>query len=539
MTTPPRRRYRAPQQDGAALIDPPPSTFAGLLGQNITPAKGRYDCQGMSLADLASAARGALLQKAMSHTCEYRDVDFVPPLKHRTPFVLAGHQPELFHPGVWLKNFLLSRLAEENAAVAVNLIVDTDAARASAIRVPIGSTVEPVAYDAAADALPYEERRILDPEIFATFADRVRAASVHDRDRLLVQPLWEAALQAAARLEDRARLGRVLAEARHSLERQIGLKTLEVPLSGICKTPQFRWFTGHLLARLPHFWSVHNEALARYRAANHIRSRTHPVPNLAEEGEWLEAPFLLWTADNPRRRHLFVRLVSDGMEINDREGLSFTLNFSPDSPGEIAANRLQVLEARGIKLRPRALITTMYARLVLSDLFIHGIGGAKYDEVTDEIIRRFFGIEPPKYITATATFRLPIERPHVTAEDLRSSARLLRDVRYRPETLLSHPLVKSDAALGAQLEALAAEKREYLARHNPRRNAAEVFVGLDQINRAMHALLQPVEAELKAAHARLIDGARKSALLGSREFSFVLFSEELPARLLALCQGVA
>lgn len=539
MTTPTRRRYRAPQEDGAALIDPPPSTLAVVLGQNVSLANCRYDCQGTSLADLTSAARGTLLERAMGHTCEYRNIDFVPPLTHHTHFILAGHQPELFHPGVWLKNFLLSRLAEVTRAVAVNLIVDTDAARESAIRVPIGSTIEPVAYDATAETMPYEERRILDPEIFATFAERVVATGVHRRGDLLIQPVWEAARLAASRLKDRARLGRVLAEARHSLEGQFGLNTLEVPLSGICKTPQFRWFAGHLFARLPHFWRIYNEALANYRTANHIRSRTHPVPNLAEDDEWLEAPFLLWTADNPRRRHPFVRSVSDGIEITDREGLSCTLNVSPDTPGEIAVNRLQVLEARGIKLRPRALITTMYARLMLSDLFIHGIGGAKYDEVTDVVIRRFFGIDPPKYITATATFRLPIDRPHITADDLRTSAQLLRDLRYRPETLLSHPLVQGDVAIHQQLEMLAAEKREYLAQHNPRRNAPKMFAQLDRINRAMHAILRPVEDELKAAHASLIDDARKSALLGSREFSFALFSEELPARLLALCQGVA
>ena len=84
-------------------------------------------------------------------------------------------------------------------------------------------------------------------------------------------------------------------------------------------------------------------------------------------------------------------------------------------------------ETRGIKVRPRALITTMYARLVLSDLFIRGIGGAKYDELTDLIIRRFFGIEPPAYITATATFRLPIERPSVSLNDVQQSAQRLRE----------------------------------------------------------------------------------------------------------------
>ena len=53
-----------------------------------------------------------------------------------------------------------------------------------------------------------------------------------------------------------------------------------------------------------------------------------------------------------------------------------------------------------------ALVTTLFARLVLSDLFIHGIGGAKYDQLTDELIRSFFGLAPPDYLVISATLHL-------------------------------------------------------------------------------------------------------------------------------------
>ena len=49
------------------------------------------------------------------------------------------------------------------------------------------------------------------------------------------------------------------------------------------------------------------------------------------------------------------------------------------------------LEAHGFKIRTRALTTTMFARLFLADLFIHGIGGGIYDELTDRIIERYYG----------------------------------------------------------------------------------------------------------------------------------------------------
>ena len=67
-------------------------------------------------------------------------------------------------------------------------------------------------------------------------------------------------------------------------------------------------------------------------------------------------------------------------------------------PAVVAAAR------QGLRLRPRALVTTMYARLMLADLFLHGIGGAKYDQLTDLIIRQFFDVQPPR--GAAVTFEI-------------------------------------------------------------------------------------------------------------------------------------
>src|SRR5439155_17235609 len=156
---------------------------------------------------------------------------------------------------------------------------------------------------------------------------------------------------------------------------------------------------------------------------------------------------------NPHRRRAFIKQTAQTFELADRDNISLQV------PADDSAAFRNALLTSGIKLRPRALITTMYARLVLSDLFIHGIGGAKYDELTDLIIRRFFGIEPPAYITATATFRLPIERPSVSLNDVQQSAQRLRELRYRPESFLRDARVKNDPDLSQKLAPLAAEKR--------------------------------------------------------------------------------
>ena len=68
------------------------------------------------------------------------------------------------------------------------------------------------------------------------------------------------------------------------------------------------------------------------------------------------------------------------------------------------------LARSGVKIRSRALVTTLWARMVLGDLFIHGIGGGNYDLVTDRIIERFFGRQPPGFMILSATLHLPINQ---------------------------------------------------------------------------------------------------------------------------------
>lgn len=542
-----RRRLRAPSEDGAALIDPPLAQIPDVLATNCHLVSGyRYDCQGLSLQKLIVVGREALLTGSLAYTREYRDTSFVRVVPPAVPFVLCGHQPALFHPGVWFKNFLLSAVAQRLNAVPFNLIVDTDDVRSTSIRVPLAprspAAIETIPYDAANEPVPFEERPIRDKWLFESFHRRVLAAySTFCKDDQhnapLLEGLWNGVLAAAARKQKAANLGRVLAEGRHTIEALLGVKTLEYPLSGIAQSTAFRWFAVHLLAHSRRLAAIYNTALSEYRQLNGVRSHAHPVPPLGQADDWYEAPFLIWTKENPRRRHAFVRQQQDSLIVTDREGLRIVLDVLEGGTAEKAIEQLAAAESRGIKLRPRALITTMYARLVLSDLFIHGIGGAKYDELTDLIIRRFFGVEPPGYVTATATFRLPIDRPQVTVDDVRRGARRIRDVRYRPESFVSDPLVLQDTALAKQLQAFAAEKRDYLATHDLRQCSPVVFEKLDRLNRAMHDLLAPIQQQLRADHAALVEQWKQSQALSSREFSFCLFPLEiLPARLLDLCK---
>jgi hypothetical protein len=552
------RKLRAPDDDGTALIDPPPADVPAMIAANRAAARDRDLRLGLRRGFCADARQRMLPAGAA------RDADSAPTV------IMTGHQPTLFHPGVWFKNFLVSSIAQSVGGAAVNLVVDSDTVRVPGIPLPTGvgdeTRLVEALFDAPGDEVPWEERRLVDPQLFASFPRRVHETlppllgASGDNQPLLVDRLWPLAVEqpecqrADAERKSRdlctnlalaipdechpslaersVRPGWCLAAARHELERQAGLTLYQSLLSELSFWFDFGFFAEVLIARCAEFQAAHNAALAEYRALNGIRSHSHPVPGLARDGEWVEVPLWIWSRDNPRRRRVFARRVAGVWELTDRETIMLRPVAGPrtDMPAF-----MYVTLRDGVTLRPRALLTTMYARLVLSDLFIHGIGGAKYDELTDEIIRRFFGIEPPRYLTATATFRLPIERPNITIDDVRDAARLVRNVRYRPESLVGHPLLANDAALERELQALAAEKRRYVRSHTIRRGSHDVFAGLERINASMYERLKLLEAHLRAEHSRLTRQLQQARTLGSREFSFVLYPEEyLVPRLLAL-----
>ena len=116
------RRLRAPAEDQTALIEPPLAEIPALVARNLALAKDWERLSGFSFSFLRKEARWDWL---------YWHGREAPLAK---PFIATGHQPTLYHPGVWFKNFLLSRIAGEVHGEAINLTVDNDTVAAATVR---------------------------------------------------------------------------------------------------------------------------------------------------------------------------------------------------------------------------------------------------------------------------------------------------------------------------------------------------------------------------------------------------------------------
>lgn len=522
------RPLRAPRSHGSALIEPTAAEAVALLkSRSPAAADASVEIAGVALDELSQIARRELVELASRYSFAYRAPFDLP--GDDAPIVMAGHQPGLFHPGVWFKNFLLDSVSRAAGATPINLIVDNDTIASPAIAVPEVDAhgtwnQRRVPFDQASPPIAWEERTILDRDLFAQFGGQVAAAIRPLVEQPLIESYWPRVLAAAATTDN---IGRCFAQARHQQEADWGLQTLEVPLSQVYQTRSFLRFALHLWQDAPSFSAVYNRAIDEYRRLHKIRSANHPAPQLAQEGEWTETPLWIWTKSDPRRRGLFVARTRDGLSLSDRGKLEFKI------PGDIddAISALQTLQSE-VRLRPRALLTTMYARLVLSDLFIHGIGGAKYDQVTDLIIRRHFGVTPREIVAATATVHLPIARKRTDQENLAQMARLMRDLRFNPDRHLE------EAQLSPEITQLVVEKRNWLSNDQPAQLAARHHA-VERINRALQPLVLARREQLDQALADGKREARNDSIAFSREYSFGLFPEKSLRTLLLDLSAVA
>ncbi len=520
-------RVKTPPGDGELLIEPPAAAVGDLLRDNASRQAAAADCElgGMTLGQLRREARGELVSAAAAYTRSYRDVTPPPgdqPPESR-PLLLAGHQPELFHPGVWVKNFVLSQLARDQAAIPINLVIDGDLARHTSIRSPSGTPAAPrleaIEFAPRRPEIALGEYRIEDWPMLATFADRVQTAVAPLIEQPLVQPFWR---QVLARTRATDNLAAALSQGRHAWEANWGGQTWELPQSKLSRTRAFAWFAVHLLSRAEYLHACYNDAIDQYRLVHKVRSAAHPAPLLARQDAWYEMPLWMWTAADPRRRPLYARVAPGWIELTDRGDFYRLLTCRSLSELADAVDQFQRMIDEGVVVQTRALTTTLFARVVLGDLFLHGIGGAKYDRATDLLIEQIFQLEPPHYVVASATKRLPIPLDRPPAKAAGAIKHRLRSLKYHPEWFLDD-VAAADRSAASDL---IARKQQWIDEIPTPDLAKRRYHEIRAANEALASHLQSQREELAGELAALRRANRRAELLAARDFSFVLYPEK-------------
>ncbi|MBI3924195.1 MAG: hypothetical protein HY319_01515 [Armatimonadetes bacterium] len=309
------------------------------------------------------------------------------------PVVATGHQPEFFHAGVWFRLFLIDEMARREGLQAIFVVVDSDRCRRSA-RIPCLSEGCTRARD-----IELEPPLDVPSECAPAPSPAAWERFVDGIEGCLGQStgrLRSAGREALRGASDDAAFHMRL---RQALEPESPRR--EVRLSELCRSSEFREFSARLAGN--RFREAYNRAV---RGSGH-----RPVRSL-EAGE-----LPLWRLEGVRR---------------------------------VPARKLAG------ELRPRALALTMFLRLYLCDLFLHGTGGLAYEAVNDALLRDFLSVPSAPVAVASATLAPGLGRrpPEVVRSDLRR-------VSSAPEAFLDDPEL---ARLRAELRSAPRARRALLHR---------------------------------------------------------------------------
>ena len=244
----------------------------------------------------------------------------------------------------------------------------------------------------------------------------------------------------------------------------LGIQWLDLPVSHMAQSSTFLIFVADMILRAGQVRHCYNAAVRQYRHSHKIRDASQPLPYLQDSDDPAETQELpLWTSQ-PNQPRQPLRIQPDQNEIILLAGKTAFAKLSLDRlvDPECAVSELQEAQYRNrMQIRPRALTLTAFARLFLADYFIHGIGGARYDQVTDEFIRQFYRLAPPFFSTATATVYLPIPQGPDRSEAMdhvRHARTQWRNLHYNPQRYIEEGTDRLSDTESKNVMKLAAER---------------------------------------------------------------------------------
>lgn len=400
----PSHRWFAPEEDGGVLIWPEPSRLVEAARQNRArlDAAAHVQIGGEPLAKVRRAARGFVGQP------------------DEALMFATGHQCELWHPGVWIKNALIASAADAADGWALHVAVDTDAPKHLRLRWP--GFAAPITGDPRLNAAPWSG--LLHAPAPAHLQQLLRAAESAQRDglvsELLVQFLASCRSSSADQQGQQPQLSPMLCVAQQDTDWELGVRYDMLELSRLLNSHVWARFVLAIASDGRSFAGHYNASLAQARRQQRIESADRPASDLLVTRAHVELPFWLDDLAAGQRHRAELRfkdgqalLIAPDPALRGPEAMRRLSPMAQLVSTELVIDRSDVqslhewLLAHNLRLAPRALSLTLFLRLCVCDLFVHGIGGGLYDQVTDRIIRNYFGIEPPAFAVATATLYHP------------------------------------------------------------------------------------------------------------------------------------
>lgn len=482
------------------ILEPSYAEWADILRGNIATRSQREALLGaeritmirQQLIDRASES-SRLIGEAAQRCGVVVPLQTRPYAPSKTPIVMAGHQPVVYHPGLLSKVEALGRFAEETDSVAINMVIDTDEGDSGMLiwpRVERGAIeIKHGSIATKREGLYSEQRIEAQPVVAAIFeeieADLRLSASERAGSEISIERVrFVASLY--------QRLCGELTSVAHAVVRWalMGRAIYEVPLSTIICDTAVRGVLEEFVSDGAMLASVYNTTLDAYRHEHRISNPANPFPNMQSDGSRVELP--MWKIDRGRREPLYAHMLGSGLR-----------------------------EDRGY-LAPRGSITTMILRGICSDLFIHGRGGAKYDRFVDQLAFRYMGVELPRFVVASRTRYLFPDKVSELTRSIELASKV-KEMTAKTENFLGKGIFTEDEE--RSLAALSSERGELRGALQQATTPEERSLASHALNAANRAVRSIIETGSLRAHIE--ESARHEAALARwsfREFPFFMYS---------------
>lgn len=462
------------------------------------------------LQDLRNDARKRLVQSAQEYVLRLQQVAEDADLETSTsplltgdptqqPVVMTGHQPVPFHSGLTYKYLTTQEFAKQQNAIGVAVVIDTDRGDAGQFSFPQetqeaeASELPVLAIESLSKAHSlYSHGRLRPAKEVRELADHVNGQLLQF-DETASAPFSDAMECYASLAGSKATV--LEANAITRWRQGIGEELLELPLSAIAAFPECLMLTADILKQPMRFAAAYNGALAAFREEHRIRNGANPFPDLKLGSSRCELPF--WYVNHNKGTRHVLEVEFDGnvtrLIAKDSTVDSFAGNITHESLEPMLLQNLQIV--------PRGALITAFLRLLFSDLFVHGTGGAKYDRFTDELLRSWWNAEPPPFTVASAS-RYLFRESRQEILRLKDVKKNLRELQYNPQRYFGTGTFSEE--LEEQLIALMKEKQAVVdclkSFHADGQSAKDVG---KEIQRLTNDIKAAVEEEFKPQLAKL------------------------------------
>jgi hypothetical protein len=504
-----------PKEQDVIFVSPESSGWFGLLEQN------RSLCEGLPNR---RESRERLLETARNYT--QRINDGVCPKGIGENIVASGHQPVWYHCGVWAKDLTACRFARAANGTAVHLVLDHDVCDTALLLPEKGEQgnfyFRSIEVEPGQQNVPLELR----PPCSGPQLRRFVRTVIDAHQECICSDVWpECAVideSEMSRFESMADLITYLQAVLHAA---LGLEMLYLPVSKLSESDVFLDFVVSTISQAGAFAGCYNDAIAA-KADRHKMKPRKVIKRLAfdEAAGLIELPFWLVSPGGVRTSLHVSSPTSDTVIIG---AASTELGQLDTKSPDCQADRLKgMLRRHRYLLRPKAVSLTLFARLFLADLFVHGVGASSYEPVTDYIIEHFYKVKPPEFTVATCTARPPLARSDTAAQsDISELRQKVHRLKHNPEEYIAESVLA-----GEEAASLLRSKKELIARATDPAEPADVrrsaWNSLSIINNKLYEYARETAEALEKKGLEAEKFRISEKVLSCREFFFGLFPEE-------------